>query len=228
MFDYRRVSQERVIGLSFVDILIQAVFVLLIALFVGYLDPTIRIELEEKSAYGQVGKDLCHKLNKDSVEACREYTEGKPIGVESNRNTGYQAAGEDICKGLGARTPDECKAIASRELSRLRPCVKPASEYRVPATMSVIIWSPTEVEFLGFSQEYLSRLRENGDQARLAQAIGKPSRLRFTPEELTAAFSFIREETCYHVIRDRREGKYSDDDLKGALSVLNMLRTPLR
>ena len=74
----RRVSQERVLGISFVDILIQAVFVLLVALMVGYVDPVERLQLKD---YAEAGKDLCHKLNKDSPGACREYVEGKEIGV---------------------------------------------------------------------------------------------------------------------------------------------------
>ena len=52
MFDQRRVSQERVIGISFVDILIQAVFVLLVALLVGYVDPEVKAKLDTDSIYG--------------------------------------------------------------------------------------------------------------------------------------------------------------------------------
>jgi hypothetical protein len=94
--------------------------------------------------------------------------------------------------------------------------------------MNVEIWSPTEIEFIEFSPEYISQLRENEDPARLAQAIGNPNRLRFTPEKITAAFNSIREETCYHGIPEPRGGKYSDDDLNSALSLLSKPRAPLR
>jgi hypothetical protein len=228
MFDYRRVSQERVIGLSFVDILIQTVFVLLIALFVGYLDPSIRIELEEKSAYGQIGRDLCHKLNKDSAEACREYIEVKGVYVKEGGAAGYSDVGEEICKAFGAKSPEKCKSLSAREMARLRPCIKPANEYRVPPTMSVSVVSPSEIEFLGFSSEYILRLREKEDQVRLGKAMDKAKGQRFTPEEFASAFEFVREETCYHMIPHTRPGRYSDEDLKSALAALWRLREPRR
>ena len=73
MFDNQKeVSRERLIGISFVDILIQAVFLLFIALTVGYQDPVIIERIREYEAFG---KDLCNKANKDSVKECREVIE---------------------------------------------------------------------------------------------------------------------------------------------------------
>ncbi len=73
MFDNRNaVSRERLIGISFVDILIQAVFLLFIALTVGYQDPVIIERIREYEAFG---KDICNKANKDSIKECREVVE---------------------------------------------------------------------------------------------------------------------------------------------------------
>jgi len=65
----KAISRERVIGISFVDILIQAVFILFLALTVGYTDPMNLFKIKE---YEQAGRDLCNKVNKDSVTECRE------------------------------------------------------------------------------------------------------------------------------------------------------------
>jgi hypothetical protein len=65
----KAVSRERLIGISFVDILIQAVFILFLALTVGYTDPMNLFKIKE---YEQAGRDLCNKVNKDSVKECRE------------------------------------------------------------------------------------------------------------------------------------------------------------
>lgn len=65
----KAVSRERLIGISFVDILIQAVFILFLALTVGYTDPVNLFKIKE---YEQAGRDLCNKVNKDSVKECRE------------------------------------------------------------------------------------------------------------------------------------------------------------
>lgn len=70
MFNNQKaVSRERLIGISFVDILIQAVFLLFIALTVGYQDPVVIERIREYEAFG---KDICNKANKNSVKECRE------------------------------------------------------------------------------------------------------------------------------------------------------------
>jgi len=68
----KAVSRERLIGISFVDILIQAVFILFLALTVGYTDPVNLMMIKE---YAVAGKDLCTKINKDSVKECKEVIE---------------------------------------------------------------------------------------------------------------------------------------------------------
>jgi hypothetical protein len=65
----KAVSRERLIGISFVDILIQAVFLLFLALTVGYTDPIVLLNIKD---YAEAGKDLCTKINKGSVKECKE------------------------------------------------------------------------------------------------------------------------------------------------------------
>lgn len=81
----KAVSRERVIGISFVDILIQAVFILFLAVTIGYTDPMNLFKIKE---YEQVGRDLCNKVNKDSVKECREVID--PI-VDKELNKGMLA-----------------------------------------------------------------------------------------------------------------------------------------
>ena len=227
MFDQRRVSQERVIGISFVDILIQAVFVLLVALFVGYVDPSVQIVLEEKSEYAQIGKDLCNKVNKDSIEACREYLNDKQTDVEPKKKN-YGEVGEHICRSFKADSPEECRSVTDRELARIRPCLKPISEYSIPPTLTLILKNPTEIEFIGFSTNYIQTLEEKGDKVRLARVL-ELDRLKgrsLTPQQVHSDFDFIRENNCYHAVHTRRPGAFSDNDLRESLDVAGRLRRP--
>lgn len=232
MFDQRRVSQERVIGISFVDILIQAVFVLLVALFVGYVDPEIQVKLDRDAKYGEVGKDLCHKLNKDSIEACREFIEDKQVTVKQNEEPDFHPIGQEICKTLGATRIDDCRVIAERDLSRLaslRPCLKPLNEFSVPTTVRFDLKSPNEIQFIEFSNVFMSKLKTDRDTTRLALAeeIQKTKGKIFNPDQINSVFGFIRESTCYHRIDAPRSGRFSNADLKDALSATQRLREPL-
>lgn len=232
MFDQRRVSQERVIGISFVDILIQAVFVLLVALFVGYVDPEIQVKLDSDAKYGEVGKDLCHKLNKDSIEACREFIEDKQVTVKQNEEADFHAIGQEICKTLGATQIDDCRLTAERDLSRLaslRPCLKPLNEFSVPTTVRFDLKSPNEIQFIEFSDIFISMLKSSGDSNRLAlvEEIQKSKGKIYRPDQINFTFGFIRESTCYHRVDTPRSGRYSNTDLKEALSATQRLREPL-
>jgi len=230
VLDQRRVSQERVIGISFVDILIQAVFVLLVALFVGYVDPTVKIDLENQAEYGQVGKDLCHKLNKDSVEACREYVEGRQVTVEVPKKNEFQGVGEHICRTLGATNAEECRKVSDRELARLRPCLKPVSEFSVPPSLTLILKNPKEIEFVGFSTNLILKYREESDRVRLARVeeLDRSKGASFSPNQVLGAFGFILERNCYHVVHTRRPGAFSDSDLQDVLAAVRPLREPLQ
>lgn len=232
MFDQRRVSQERVIGISFVDILIQAVFVLLVALFVGYVDPETQLKLDVDSKYGEIGKDLCHKLNKDSIEACREYVEDKKVIVKKNEEDDFHAIGQHICKILGAKQVDDCLATANRDLSQLatlRPCLKPLNEFSVPPTVRFDLKSPIEIQFIEFSDIFMNKLKADGDNTRLAIAerIQKSKGQIYKPNQINSVFGFIRESTCYHRVITPRSGRFSNADLKDALSATQRLREPL-
>ncbi len=220
-FNQRRISQERVLGVSFIDILIQAVFVLLIALMIGYIDPVERLKIEE---YEQAGKDLCNKLNKDSPEACREYIADKSIGVVS----GLDGIGTEVCTRLRAKTRDECLDAINRELSKgsQLPCLKSQLQN---STLKSTIWeikNPDEVIFRGFTPQYLDYLREHNDQRRLeiARSLQDKTPLSFRPSEIEATFSFIREAECFHDSRYERTGKHNDQEIRSALTALWRLR----
>jgi len=222
MFDQRRVSQERVIGISFVDILIQAVFVLLIALIVGYVDPVVKIQMEQASEYGQIGKDLCHKLDKDSLQACREHIEGKSVEVDSK----FSGIGKDFCRSIGAKSSEECRQRADKELARLRPCLKPVNDFQLSNSLTFVLKGPSEIEFQGFSSAFLERLKERNDQDRLQKVKGIALGSSFEPSRISAVFDFIREKDCFHQVGFSRPGKYSDNDLRAGLSALVQLRRP--
>lgn len=220
-FNQRRISQERVLGVSFIDILIQAVFVLLIALMIGYIDPVDRLRIEQ---YEQAGKDLCNKLNKDSPEACREYIADKSIGVVS----GLDGIGTDICNRLKAKTREDCLDAINRELSKgsQLPCLKSQVQN---STIKSTIWeikNPDEVIFRGFTPQYLDYLREHNDQKRLelVRLLQEKSSSTYRPSEIEATFSFIREPECFHDSRYERTGKHSDQEIKSALTALWRLR----
>jgi len=226
MFDQRRVSQERVIGISFVDILIQAVFVLLIALIVGYVDPVVKIEMEAKSEYGQIGKDLCHKLNKDSLQACREYVEGKKIAVESNDRNLYSGIGEDYCRSIGATDAEECRKYSETNLSKLRPCLRPKDRFTIPSTVTFSLSSPSQIEFKGFSPMFLLKLEADNDVVRLEKAKRIAVGFSLAPQQIDGVFGFIREPSCFHKVSVLRPGRYSDEDLRAAHSALSLLGKP--
>jgi len=212
-----------VVGISFVDILIQAVFVLLIALIVGYVDPAVKIEIEQASEYGQIGKDLCHKLNKDSLNACREHIEGKRVSVDSPSDSRFSEIGRDYCRSIGAPDVEECR---KRSDTKLRPCVKPTNEFTIPSSLTFSLVSPSQVEFKGFSSMFLSKLKEERDLVRYQRAINVTSGTLFLPSRIEDIFGFIREPGCFHRITVLRPGRYSDDDLKEARDSLNRLVRP--
>lgn len=214
------------IGISFVDILIQAVFVLLIALIVGYVDPLVRIEMEQGSEYGQIGKDLCHKLDKDSLQACREHIEGKKVSVDSSSKTRYSGIGEDFCRSIGAANLEECRQRAIKELARLSPCLKPINEFQIASSLSFSLQSPSQLEFRGFSPRFLRRLEIENDLNRLQKARDITVKAIFEPGQINAVFGFIREKNCFHRINVNRPGRYSDEDLKDAQAAIGSLRRP--
>jgi hypothetical protein len=106
-FDRKAVSRERVIGISFVDILIQAVFLLFVALSVGFTDPLNLLRIKE---FEQVGKDLCNKVNKDDPKECQQVIE--PV-IEREIGKGKLA--------LCLRVDGETRATASARFVVISP-----------------------------------------------------------------------------------------------------------
>lgn len=218
----RRVSQERVMGISFVDILIQAVFVLLVAFMVGYIDPAEKVKTEK---YAAAGLDLCVKLiNKDSPEACREYVKDQQIGLTG----GFDEIGTDVCRRLGATTLTECQAALDSKFEKgsQLPCLKAPSQSTTQASMVWEVRSPDEIVFIGFTSQYFDYLRERGDRQRLAQSqpIQEQVPKQFKLSEIEPTFGFIREAGCFHDYRIRRPGRYSDADLREAISAIQPLK----
>jgi hypothetical protein len=220
-FNNRRVSQERVLGFSFVDILIQAVFVLLVALMVGYVDPLEKLQLKD---YAEAGKDLCQKLNKDSPVACREYVEGKAIGVVN----GLEGVGPEICNRLKAANREQCLEALNNFIDKgsQATCLKAPSRNRVEFSMRWEIRTPDEMIFRGFTEPYLRYLREKQDHARLstAESIQEKVPLQLKPAEVAKVFEFIREANCFHASSSYQTGKFNSDDVKEARLALEKLR----
>jgi len=184
-------------GISFVDILIQAVFVLLIALMAGYIDPA---QMEKIEKYAAAGLDLCVKLNKDSPEACREYVKDQQIGLSDE----FDGIGTDVCKRLGATTLAECQAALDSKFEKgsQLPCLKAPSQNSYQPSTQWEIRSPDEIVFKKFFPQYKDYLRERGDSARLAQVqrLEEQVSRSFTPNEIKSAFGFIREPACFHEV----------------------------
>jgi hypothetical protein len=218
----RRVSQERVMGISFVDILIQAVFVLLLALMVGYIDPA---EMEKIEKYEAAGKDLCVKLKQPgSPEACREYVKDQKIGLIGE----FDGIGTDVCKRLGATTIAECQAALDSKFEKgsQLPCLKAPSQNSYQPSTKWEIRSPNEIVFKGFFSQYKDYLQERGDSARLAQVLrweGQVSK-SFTPNEIKSAFGFIREPACFHEVSIDWTVQISSEEMKVARQSLWYLR----
>jgi hypothetical protein len=162
MFNNQKaVSRERLIGISFVDILIQAVFLLFIALTVGYQDPVVIEQIREYEAFG---KDLCNKVNKSSVKECREVIE------------------PTVDKALG---------------QGLAVCIKPTRPNQSILSARFLVLSPKEIEFIEFTQEYISYLKNKNDEERLRIVNGIRKGV-YLVENIVPTFGFIREDKCFH------------------------------
>jgi hypothetical protein len=154
VFNSKKISQERVMGISFVDILIQAVFLLLLILMVGYVDPID----QEKFKFDEAGKDLCKKINKDSPQACVEFVKSNNVEIIVNPT---KPIIEDFCQKRKL-TSEDCKktldGIASN--ANLWPCIPPSSNSQLTRSIYWIIRAPGEIEFNRFSDEYINYLKE--------------------------------------------------------------------
>ncbi len=222
MFNSRKVSQERVMGISFVDILIQAVFLLLLILMVGYVDPLDQIKFE----FAEAGKDLCHKLDKDSPRACVEYIKDKEVNVAKAGPKPIDPS-EDFCNKRQL-SPEECKSTLDKMAAdiNLWPCIPPSSTTQLTKSTFWIISAPGEIEFKRFSEEYIKYLKDNGFSEKLSRvdAINSRGKKIYSADEVISIFGFIREDQCFHDYSISRPGKFSDADLAKDTAAIRSLR----
>ena len=222
MFNSRKVSQERVMGISFVDILIQAVFLLLLILMVGYVDPLDQIKFE----FAEAGKDLCHKLYKDSPGACVEYIKDKDVNVVKAGPKPIDPS-EDFCSKRQL-SPEDCKNTLDKMASdiNLWPCIPPSSTTQLTKSTFWIISAPGEIEFSRFSTEYIKYLSDKGFSEKLSrvEAINASGKKIYSANDVISTFSFIREDQCFHDYSISRTGKFSDKDLARDTAAIRSLR----
>ncbi len=222
MFNSKKVSQERVMGISFVDILIQAVFLLLLILMVGYVDPLEQIKYE----FAEAGKDLCHKLNKDSPGACVEYIKDKDVNVaKPDPKPGDPS--QDFCNKRQL-SPEDCKSTLDKMAAdiNLWPCIPPSSRSRLTKSTFWVIRAPGEIEFKRFSEEYIKYLKDKGFSEKLSRvdAINSSGKKVYSSNEVISTFDFIKEDQCFHDSSYSRPGKFSDTDLSRDLAAIHSLR----
>ncbi len=68
----KAVSRERVISISFIDVFVQALFLLLLLLTVGYMDPLDRLKIAKER---EAGADFCKKHFPDDPVGCQQMRE---------------------------------------------------------------------------------------------------------------------------------------------------------
>ncbi len=220
MFDTRGVSRERIIGISFVDILIQAVFLLLLILIVGYVDPIESLKIKE---YEDIGKDLCVKIKKDSPKACREYVENTKIGPVGNNEFGK--IGSEVCKKLGKSSAKDCSDALDKVYS-LWPCIESKDGVRSPWIARWEINTLTSAKFLGFSDEYLKHLKTQEDTKRIAmvKALEPMRGSQMSALEIEEKFGFVREKFCFHEVLESMSIAVTDQQIASIRSAIYNLR----
>ena len=226
MYDKRGVSRERIIGISFVDILIQAVFLLLLILMVGYVDPVDQLLFvvdPQKRELEGIGKDLCHKLNKDSPKVCREYYDSTNIGPVPNNN--FQQLGSDLCRRLGQRNPEECEKSITK-LYSLIPCLASTDGVRAPLSATWEISSVGSAKFVGFTDFYVQYLKREGDSSRLNMVKNLENKIgaQMGPKEIELTFDFIKEKSCFHEVNATRPVPFSNPQIQELLSAIYGLK----
>jgi hypothetical protein len=211
-------------GISFVDILIQAVFLLLLILMVGYVDP---LDQDIKFEFSEAGKDLCNKLNKDSPRACIEYIKDKEVNVAKAGPKPVDPS-EDFCKKRQL-SPEDCKSTLNKMAAdiNLWPCIPPSSTSQLTKSTFWIIHSPGVIEFSRFSKEYIKYLGDNGFSEKLIKvnAINASGRKIYSPNDVISTFGFIKEDQCFHDYSISRPGKFSDADLIIDTAAIRSLRS---
>ena len=168
-------SRERIIGISLVDILIQVVFVLFIALIAGYEDPEIRLR---NSKFEDAGRELCQTgpSGRDSIKKCVEdYAKLKEVNGKADTENGKLIA---------------CMPRSDRMHTNY------AFKYTIVKRDSPKI--EATIYFDGFTKEYFDYLNEHKMEESLKSANAiKPGSV-ISVSELEENFGFIREVDCYH------------------------------
>ena len=220
MFDTRGVSRERIIGISFVDILIQAVFLLLLILIVGYVDPIESLKIKE---YEDIGKDLCVKIKKDSPKACREYIDVTNIGPVGNNEFGK--IGSEVCNKIGKNSVKDCSDALYKVYSLL-PCIESKDGVRSPWIAKWEINTLTTAKFLGFSNEYLKHLIAKEDLKRIAMVreLESLQGAQMSATDIENKFGFVREKFCFHEVVESRSIAVTDQQIAPIRSAIYNLR----
>lgn len=210
-------------GISFVDILIQAVFLLLLILMVGYVDPVEQIKFE----FYEAGKDLCKKLDKDSPSACVEYIKDKNVNVSKPGPKPVDPA-KYFCEKRQL-SPEDCKKTLDTMAVNVNlwPCIPPSSTSQLTRSTHWIIHAPGEIEFSKFSSEYIKYIKEKSftEKLKRVDAINASGKRVFSAADVTSIFGFIKEESCFHEYSISRPGKFSDSDLSRDFNAIRSLKS---
>ncbi len=218
----RDVSRERVIGISFVDILIQVTFLLLLALMVGYVDPN------EKDELTSVGRDACNKINRQSTKPCSEVLP-EFIDQLSLR-----------CKELGAKSAVDCmdrlKAAsvalqAAEKSGDVTFCLKTPSQLSYPPpSVRFNIAGPGRIYFSSFDSSYIEHLASGSktDKLRLVEEIKKDTQRVYTADDIPKVFGFIREDSCRMRVLADKTGLFSDAQIRVERKAVFSLQEPLK
>lgn len=222
-FDTRGASRERVIGLSFVDILIQFLFVL----FIAYL-----VILEEKNGqkdYAELGKDFCNKVEKDSFKPCRQVFDKIPFFVKKPPPEPVTPEPTEepwpgaitACQDAGISDPRDCVAKVNSLLALMpmRYCLEPNPSKTI-ASISVE-WTivndngSASAVFFGFTSGYKAYLKSMSDRGREERVNELETRIgeRFSTKEIVEEFSFMVQKECAHVPSIWREAAFTDQQL---------------
>ena len=223
--DRKLVSRERVVGLSLADILLQAVFLLFIALIIGYEDPIILLQIKE---YAQVGKDLCNKKHKDTLTECKEQI----VKDENNANHDIFAdVGNKLCKAK-YKDPKICiedyLAAMKLKAGNLAACIPKKGESQISTdaepSVEFRIMGANEIRFERFTVQYLKYLQSNNDQTRLIKANSIKEKQTYLLKDIESEFAFMRQSECFHQPRVLdSDNDFSRKDLYNATNVI--LRT---
>ena len=228
LFDSRGASRERVIGLSFVDILIQFLFVI----FIAYL--VILDEKKGSEEHAQIGKDFCVKVRKDSPLACREVIDKfVPPGPKSKDDTASIGPWPDwvkVCKEANISDPEDCIAKINESLA-LMPmayCLEPRNKDKTLATLSVR-WRVEDNDsavLVEFSKEYRRYLESRNDVGRLDKVaeLEKKKLMRFSATEIMDAVKFMVQPDCAHMPGISRPAAYTDDEIRPLTEAIYSIR----